>query len=56
MKNNLIPTININPLIENDFESIKSIKVIKQIEKACVNIGFFQIIGHGIDKKNSKKV
>ena len=56
MKNNLIPTININPLIKNDFESKKSIKVIKQMEKACVNIGFFQIIGHGIDKKNIKKV
>ncbi len=56
MKNNLIPTININQLINNDFKSKKSIKVIKQIEKACVDIGFFQIIGHGIDKKNIKKV
>ena len=56
MKNSLIPTININPLINNDFKSKKSIKVIKQIEKACVDIGFFQIIGHGIDKKNIKKV
>ena len=55
MKNNLIPTININPLIKNDFKSKKSIKVIKQMEKACVNIGFFQIIGHGIDKKTLKK-
>ena len=56
MKNNLIPTININPLIKNDFESKKSVKVIKQMEKACINIGFFQVIGHGINKKNIKKV
>ena len=56
MKNNLIPTINIDPLIKNNFESKNSIKIIKQIEKACINIGFFQIIGHGINKKNINKV
>ena len=56
MKNNLIPTINIDPLIKNDFESKKSIKVIKQIEKACINIGFFQIVRHGINNKNIKKI
>ena len=54
--NNLIPTININSLIKNDFASKKSIKIIKEIEKACLNIGFFQIVGHGINKKKIKNI
>ena len=56
MINNLIPTINISSLIKNDFTSKKSIKIIKEIEKACLNIGFFQIVGHGIDRKKIKNI
>ena len=56
MIKNLIPTINISSLIKNDFVSKKSTKIIKEIEKACINIGFFQIIGHGIKQKNIKNV
>ncbi len=52
MKKNIIPTINISSLLKNDFNSQKSIKVIKKIEKACVNVGFFQITNHGINKKD----
>jgi len=49
---NYIPTINISSLLKNNFNSISSKKTIKKIEVACVDVGFFQIIGHGINKKN----
>jgi isopenicillin N synthase-like dioxygenase len=45
---NIIPTINIASILKEDFYSIKSIRTINKIKKACINIGFFQITGHGI--------
>tara|TARA_B100001123_G_scaffold157882_1_gene182677 strand:+ start:119 stop:1090 length:972 start_codon:yes stop_codon:yes gene_type:complete len=54
MTKNLIPTINISSIINQDFSSKKSIDTIKKIKKACIDIGFFQVIGHGINKKNIK--
>ena len=56
MTKNLIPTINISSIINQDFNSKKSIETIKKIKKACINIGFFQVIGHGINKKNIKNI
>ncbi len=55
MTKNYIPTINISSLIKNNFETQNAIKTIKKIEKACVDIGFFQIIGHGLNLKEIKK-
>ena len=49
MTKSYIPTIDISSLIENNFETQSAFKTIKKIEKACVNIGFFQITGHGIN-------
>jgi len=49
---NYIPTINISSLLKNNFNSISSKKTIKKIEVACIDVGFFQITGHGINKKN----
>jgi len=43
-----IPKINIAELLNHDFNSLKSQKVIKQIEDACLNWGFFTIVGHGV--------
>ena len=54
MSKNLIPTINISSIIKNNFNSPKSIQTINKIKKACINIGFFQITGHGISEKNIK--
>ncbi len=34
------------------FIIVKQKKTIQKIEAACVDVGFFQIIGHGINKKN----
>ena len=48
MKRNYIPTIDISSLTKSNFKSKKSIQTIKQIEKACKKIGFFQVTGHGI--------
>jgi len=56
MTKNLIPTIDISSIINQDFNSNKSIKTINKIKKACINIGFFQVIGHGINKKNIRNI
>ena len=56
MTKNLIPTINISPIVKNDFESSKSIATINKIKKACINLGFFQVTGHGISQKNIKDI
>jgi len=41
MKKNYIPTIDVSPILHNNFECTKCIEVIKKIEKACVRVGFF---------------
>ena len=56
MSKNIIPTINISSIIKNGFKSSKSINTINKIKKACINIGFFQIIGHGISQKNIRNI
>jgi len=56
MPKNLIPTIDISSLVNQDFNSNKSIETINKVKKACINIGFFQVTGHGINKKNIKNI
>ena len=56
MTKDIIPTINISSIINQDFNSNKSIETINKIKKACINIGFFQVIGHGINKKNIRNI
>ena len=56
MTKNYIPTINISSLIKNNFETQRALKTIKEIEKACVNVGFFQVTGHGLNLKEIKKI
>ena len=56
MTKNYIPTINISSLIKNNFETRSAFKTIKEIEKACVNIGFFQVTGHGLNLKEIKNI
>ena len=55
MKKNFIPTIDISALLKN-LNSNKSKKIIKKIERACVEVGFFQIINHGISKKQLLRI
>ena len=55
MTKNLIPTINISSIVKNGFENSNSIKVINEIKNACIDIGFFQVTGHGISQKKNKK-
>ena len=50
-----IPTINISSLLKSDFNTLASKNTIRKIEKACVNVGFFQITGHGLDLNQIKK-
>tara|TARA_B100000427_G_C15474318_1_gene580007 strand:+ start:53 stop:1021 length:969 start_codon:yes stop_codon:yes gene_type:complete len=56
MAKNLIPTINISSIVKNGFENPKSIKTIKKIKKACIDIGFFQVTGHGIKQNKIKNI
>jgi isopenicillin N synthase-like dioxygenase len=56
MAKNLIPTIDISSLVNQDFNSNKSIETTNKIKKACINIGFFQVTGHRISKKNIKNI
>jgi len=55
MKKNFIPTIDVSALLKN-INSNTSQQIIKNIEKACVEVGFFQIINHGINKKQIQSI
>ena len=44
IKKNYIPTINISSILRKNFNSKTSLKIVKEIEKACLDVGFFQII------------
>ena len=55
MTKNIIPTINISPILKYGFDTSKSFKTINKIKKACTKIGFFQITGHGISQKEINK-
>ena len=52
MKKNYIPTININSLLRNNFDTKKAKSTLEKIKKASVEVGFFQITKHGISKKD----
>tara|TARA_B100001175_G_scaffold207250_1_gene175912 strand:- start:284 stop:1255 length:972 start_codon:yes stop_codon:yes gene_type:complete len=56
MAKNIIPTINISSIIKNDLDNSSSIRAINKIKRACINIGFFQVTGHGISQKNIKNL
>ena len=56
MTKNIIPTINISSIVKNGYECQSSIKIINKIKKACIDIGFFQITGHGINQKKIKNI
>ena len=51
-----IPTINISSLLKCDFNSLSAKNTIKKIEKACVEVGFFQVTAHGISIKQIKNI
>ena len=52
MKKNYIPTINIDSLLRNNFDTKRARSTLERIKKASVEVGFFQIIKHGISKKD----
>ena len=56
MTKNYIPTINISSLVKDNFKNKNTFKIIKKIEKACVEVGFFQITGHGIEIKKINNI
>ncbi len=55
IKKNFIPTINISK-IDLESENSKNNIIFKQIQKACIEVGFFQIVGHGIEKNLIHKI
>ena len=56
MSKNYIPTINISSLINNNFNTESAKKTLLKIKKASIEVGFFQIVSHGISKKNIKDI
>ena len=56
MSKNLIPTINISSLLKSNFNSLSAKNTIKKIEKACIDIGFFQVVEHGINIKEINNI
>ena len=53
---NYIPTINISSLLKSEFKSKSARNTIKKIEKACAEVGFFQVTGHGINIKKIENI
>ena len=51
-----IPTIDISSLLDGKFVSKEARKTILSIKKACVEVGFFQIIGHGLKNEEIKNI
>ena len=56
MSKNLIPTINISSLLKSNFNSLSAKNTIKKIEKACIEVGFFQVVEHGINIKEINNI
>ena len=56
MSKNLIPTINISSLLKSNFNSLSARNTIKKIEKACIEVGFFQVVEHGINIKEINNI
>ena len=56
IENKSIPTINISSIVKESSESKKNNKIIKKIENACIDVGFFQITGHGISLKKIRNL
>ena len=56
IKKKYIPTINISSLLGKNFNTRPAFKTLKELEKACLDVGFFQITGHGIKLKNINKI
>ena len=50
MSKNYIPTINVSSLISNNFNTESAKKTLLKIKKASIEVGFFQIVSHGISK------
>ena len=51
-----IPTIDISSLLDGKFVSKEARKTIQSIKKACVEVGFFQVIGHGLKNEEIKNI
>ena len=55
MRKKFIPTINISKLkLKNNNSNNK--QILNQIQRACIEVGFFQIVGHGIEKNLIHKI
>jgi isopenicillin N synthase-like dioxygenase len=56
MNKNYIPTIDVSKILDNKFKTVASENIIYKINKACIEVGFFQIIGHGIEIKKINNI
>ena len=52
----LIPVIDIAPLLAGDLDGVEPAEVATQIDRACREVGFFSIVNHGIDPALCQRV
>ncbi len=52
----LIPVIDLAPLIAGDIYEVEPAEVAAQIDRACREVGFFSIVNHGIDPALCRRV
>jgi isopenicillin N synthase-like dioxygenase len=50
-----IPTIDISPYLRSPTSS-EGLKVIEEVRDACTGTGFFQLVGHGIERELQERV
>jgi isopenicillin N synthase-like dioxygenase len=50
-----VPTIDISPYLQ-DSSSDEALKVVEDVRGACTGTGFFQLVGHGIERNLQEKV
>lgn len=53
---NSIPIIDISPYISPTSTVLEQGKIVEAIRDACIQYGFFQLIGHGIPLEDQQKV
>jgi isopenicillin N synthase-like dioxygenase len=51
-----IPKVDLSSLIINGVTSPQSFDTIKEIKKACEDVGFFTVINHGIPNTSIEKI
>ena len=50
-----VPTIDISPFVQ-DPTSVEAGKVVAQVREACMTTGFFELVGHGVERSLQEEI